>query len=211
VDCSYQIHTTGDFESTPVWSALNPLYDQYLDTSDPYNPTFYVPLEDKDKVPSTIDYQVCADVVGYICGESTDGTICDTITVNVLDPIEIELNIDTSLICADEPLILVADVSPASSYYEYVWYDGPGGTGNILSTTNTLNLSPPIPLGDYSIRVTDYDPNGLMCNTDIVEFTLEADTTGAAVFSPTDDLYIQCNDPAAAQQIQLAGDRNGRR
>ncbi|WP_172594388.1 HYR domain-containing protein [Mariniphaga sediminis] len=202
VDCAHQIHTTGDFESTPVWSALNPLYDQYLDTSDPYNPIFYVPLEDKDNVPATIDYQVCADVVGYICGQSTDGTICDTITVQVLDPIEIELNIDTSLVCVDDPLSLVADVSPASSYYEYEWYDGPGGTGNILSNTNTLNLSPPIPLGDYSIRVTDYDPNGLMCNTDVVDFTLEADTTGASVFSPTSDLYIQCNDPAAAQQIQ---------
>ncbi|RIJ49966.1 HYR domain-containing protein [Maribellus luteus] len=202
VDCSNQIHTTGDFESAPVWSALNPAYDKYLDVSDPYNPVFYVPLEDKDLVPAAIQYQVCADVVGYICGQSNDGTICDTITVHVLPPIEIELNIDPTLICEDDPLTLVADVSPSSIYYQWRWFNGPDASGSVISTSNTLSLTPPVALGTYSVQVTDYDPSGLMCNVAVYNFEVEADTTGASVFSPTDDLTIQCNDPDAAQLIQ---------
>ena len=34
------------------------------------------------------------------------------------------------------------------------------------------------------------------------DFQVQADDTPASVFSPTSDLTIQCNDPAAAQQIQ---------
>ena len=207
VDCSGQINTEGDF-TNPVWTSVSPgatgAWDHYLDLTDPYNPIF-TPDENS---PAVIEYQVCADLGTSVCNAS--GSNCDVIKVYVKEAINIELNIDPSLICKNDPLTLIADINPASSYYQYEWFDGPGATGNKFpSTTNTLNLSPPVPLGSYSIKVTDYDPTGLMCNSAVFDFEVQADDTPALVFTPTDDLTIECNDPCCtAINPGLAGNSN---
>nr|WP_321354186.1 HYR domain-containing protein [uncultured Draconibacterium sp.] len=196
VDCSHLIHTTGDFESVPVWSALNPLYDKYLDTSDPYNPTFFVPLEDKDDVPSSIQYQVCADVAGYICGQSTDGTICDTITVNVYDPIETNIDLGDLIICEGTPVDIEPQISPAGDYV-IEWFEGTGASGTPIHTgyIHTIETS-----GWYSIKVTEYE-SGLPCNVSYADFEVEVDLTRPGLSTPPDTLFLSCDDPDADQKI----------
>ena len=199
VDCSGQINTDGNF-TNPVWTSISPgpigAWDDYLDLTDPFNPIF-TPDENS---PAEIQYQVCADLGTYVC--DAFGSNCDTITVYVKEAIEIELNIDPSMICIDNPLTLIADVSPASSYYTWEWFTGAGATGTPFSTGTSVSFTPPVALGWYSVKVTDHDPTGLMCNTAVYDFQIEADVTEAVVFSPADELTIECNDPTAPQQIQ---------
>ncbi len=196
VDCSHQIHTTGDFESVPVWSALNPLYDKYLDTSDPYNPIFYVPLEDKDDVPATIQYQVCADVEGYICGQSTDGTICDTITVNVYDPLETVIDLDDLVVCAGTPAFIEPVISPAGEYV-VEWFTGTGAIGTPFYTGENYTITT---TGWYSVKVTAYE-SGLPCSEITADFEVEVDLTRPGLHAPPDTLFLNCDDPNADQKI----------
>ena len=199
VDCSGQINTEGNF-TNPVWTSISPgatgAWDHYLDLTDPYNPVF-TPDENS---PAEIQYKVCADLGTYVC--DAFGSNCDTITVYVKEAIEIELNIDPSMICIDNPLTLIADVSPASSYYTWEWFTGTGAIGSPFSTGTSVSFTPPVELGWYSVKVTDHDPTGLMCNTAVYDFQIEADVTEASIFSPADELTIECNDPTAPQQIQ---------
>ncbi|WP_321997657.1 HYR domain-containing protein [Draconibacterium orientale] len=196
VDCSREIHTTGDFESVPVWSALNPLYDKYLDTSDPYNPIFFVPLEDKDDVPSSIQYQVCADVNGYICGQAADGTICDTITVNVYDPIETLIDLGDVVMCAGTPIDVEPVISPAGNY-TIEWFEGTGAIGTPIHTGYIHTIETP---GWYSVKITEYE-SGLPCNESTSDFEVVLDLSKPGLSAPPDTLFLSCDDPNADQKI----------
>lgn len=211
VDCQGQINTDGTF-TNPVWTSISPgpigAWNQFL-----YNPLTMVPgsgVNVSDPIfiagvgaPAEIKYKICATLGVSVCNQF--GSNCDTVTVYVKDPVDIELNITPPKVCINDPLTLIADVSPASDYYTWEWHVGTGATGPLIpgASGNTVSFSPPISFGWYSVKVTDHDPTGIMCNSDIFDFQIDLDISNALVFSPpSGDLYIECNAPTAAQDIQ---------
>jgi hypothetical protein len=196
VNCLNQITTTGDFTGDPIWSALNPLYDKYLDTTDPHNPTFFVPAEDKDKVPPTIQYRVCAHFENFICGQLTNGDFCDTITVNVFDPIETFIELEDVIVCAGTPAYLEPVISPAGSY-TIEWFSGSGTIGTPIHTGENYTI---YTTGLYSIKVTEYE-SGLPCNVVTSDFEVKVDLSRPGLNVPPDTLFVSCDDPYANQKI----------
>lgn len=213
VECSGQITATG-IVSGATWNSIFPgtpgQYNSYLSSTTIPNPIFSAPAGS----PPDIKYEVCGNIGSTVCNAS--GRDCDIITINVKQKIALNLNINPGLICVNNPLTLVADISPASTY-TYEWHTGRKGTASpILSNTNTLTLNAPVPLEWYWLRVTDVDANGVLCSSEDFEFEAKADSTGPSVFNPpSGNLTIECNAPNANTLIQnwltsaVALDENG--
>jgi len=222
VECNGQITASG-IVSGAVWTSISPgvagAYNKYLyatPTSLPgsgvntASPTFIADAS----APPVIQYKICGNIGSSICNAL--GVDCDIITVNVKQKIALNLNVDPTLTCVNNPLTLVADISPASTY-TYEWHTGRSGTASpILSSTKTLTLTPPVPLGWYWLRVTDVDANGILCSVQDFEFEAKADFTGpSVVIPPSGNLSIECNAPNANTLIQnwltsaTAKDENG--
>jgi len=195
VECGTQITTEGDF-TDPQWTSVSPGnrgdWDHYLDLTDPFNPIFIA----DENAPVVIEYEVCGTFPNYVC--SATGKNCDTISVYVYEAINIDLNINPDVVCADNIPTITPDISPAVNY-ELDWYSGLPGTGTLLCS----NCPSYKPLNDglYYLVVTDVR-EGIPCSTDTFDFEIIYDHTGPTVQEPPAPLQIQCNDPNAAQLIQ---------
>ena len=162
VECGKELTVLGVTESTTTWRDItgNGLYDSYLSCTTGCNTTIFTP---DASAPAIIQYEVCGETVNSVCQGGAD---CDTVTVRVYPEINLILDGDTEF-CIDNPQILTANVLPSSTYLLY-WYDGPNGTGNIVSTTSTYT---PSSSGSYSIIAVD-TISGLECNEDTLNFTV---------------------------------------
>ena len=103
----------------------------------------------------------------------------------------------TALCDGDLPVIN-AEITPAIYNYTYEWYDGPDGTGSIISTSPSWQ---PPSTGTYSLVVTEYE-SGVGCNSSLQNFIIAYDTIGPSVLSPPDTLFLECNDPDRETLIQ---------
>jgi hypothetical protein len=201
VDCSGQITTSGII-SGAVWNSISPGnpgdYNSYLSSTTITNPIFTAGAG----APSTIVYRLCGNVGSTACNAL--GTDCTDITINVRPAIAVNLNINTTLVCVNNPLVLVADINPVGPNYTYEWHTGTGATSlPVLKTGTTLNLGAPVALGWYSLKVTDVDAVGVACSSQVIDFQLQADLTGPSIFTPPAGiLTINCNDPNASTLIQ---------
>lgn len=98
--------------------------------------------------PAYVDYQVC----GTDIGGCNPYPICDTIRVNFVPPVTVNISALTTSLCQGETTTLTANVT--------------GGTGpyNILWNTNEVTTQITGPAGAYDVQVTD--ASGCLVATD---------------------------------------------
>ncbi|SFE75745.1 beta strand repeat-containing protein, partial [Sunxiuqinia elliptica] len=196
--CVGNISVTGlDPNGDITWTVKSP-NDQsllnYLDLTDPLNPVFTA----DENSPATIIYEVCGEVAGTYKCEGNPIIDCAEVTVSVLSPISISFDVDLGDICEGDIPIINAGITPTNIDFDYYWYDGPDGTGNVLSTDPYWQ---PGGEGNYSLVVIDNE-TGVGCNRAISNFNITYDKIGPSIWSPpSGNLELNCNDPEAEQKI----------
>ncbi|MGC9355755.1 MAG: hypothetical protein ACP5D9_18055, partial [Mariniphaga sp.] len=207
VSCNTEIEASGIYDN-PQWTSISP------DAEGDYNHYLYAPGSDIPGSGDTVSNPIfiadadSPDEIQYrICGETgepspcTDelGTDCDVITIYVRDSINIDLNINSDMVCDDDILpTLAPDVSPGGvSNYTLEWYSGYEATGTLLETGPTFT---PDSDGPYSVKVMDVQ-SGILCSEKVFDFDITFDLTGPTFTTVPDTLYIQCNDYDAEDMI----------
>ncbi|MFH0892814.1 MAG: PKD domain-containing protein [Bacteroidota bacterium] len=100
--------------------------------------------------PDYIDYEVCGAPLGASC--LPNPIFCDTIRVYLAPPVTIQILPNPATFCTGQNITLNASYTGGAAPYSVFWYNGPNGTGSVVSTTNTLLTSTP---GVYSFEVRD--------------------------------------------------------
>ena len=181
IDCAADISVEGITSSSATWNSVFPgstgQYNSYLDCLSGCLTNTFTPDSNS---PPVIYYQVCGDAGTLICGSPVN--ICDTVIAIVYPEIVVTVNPNPAVFCEDSIGTLVSTISPPGTY-QINWYDGPDGTGNIIS--NAADYTP-TSSGDYSVTVIDL-VNNYVCNSDtenvsvtivpLPQFELGPDTT----------------------------------
>ena len=195
--CAGDITVTGLEPGTITWTVKTP-DDQsllrYLSCTDCANPTF----TPDENTPATIIYEVCGRLAGtYVC-DGVPIEDCAEVKVTTLAPIRINFDQTIPIFCENEIPVINAEITPTNLTYNYTWYDGPDGTGSIISTSPAFQ--PPGP-GTYSLIVEETS-TGIGCNTASTNYTVEYDLAGPTLLVPPEPLVLECNDPDAETIIQ---------
>ncbi|MCY1721142.1 HYR domain-containing protein [Prolixibacteraceae bacterium Z1-6] len=192
VECFGDLHVTGLIPSTINWSVKYPVGRddllRYLDTTDIENPVF----RPDSVTPALIVYEVCGDLIGNPeCDGEPMPPACGDVVVNVLPPVKINLDVDLTTICSDDIPSINAELpfEDPSLEYSFQWYDGPDGTGTVVST---LRGYQPPGEGTYSVVVTEIT-SGVGCSSDLTNFNIAFDTTGPVLLLPPDTLFLDCS------------------
>ena len=142
--------------------------------------------------PPVVKYKVCGTLAAAtICNGGSD---CDTITFNVLPKIVVTVP-NLVNVCSNNIATLTPSVTPAGSY-TFQWYNGPNGTGTLVSTAATYT---PSTAGNYSVIATS-TLSGIGCNLATTNFSVSLDLTGPTLTPPA-PLQLECNNPNAAAII----------
>ncbi len=170
VDCQQDAVITGNVdESSVTWRDITGggLYNRYLECLSGCLTNHFTP---DSLAPSIVQYEVCGSIAGSIC---LDGAaICDTVTFRVFPAIGLAVDGDPDF-CVDDPHMLTLTPTPLGTYTIRL-YDGPGGTGNLISTTVGPSLTFwPTTSGTYSVYVTE-NYTGLECNERYIDFEVNA-------------------------------------
>jgi len=166
-DCGVTITISGVVESTVTWTDITGggIYNRYLSCDHAcLNPV----ITPDSLAPPIIKYLVCGQVAGNPC--SPGGIVCDTVVVHVFPEISISISPDPPTFCDYMPGTIYATISPAN-IYSIKWWNGPNGTGSIVSTSDSY--TPPAP-GFYSITVSDTTTT-LPCQSDTLNFEVILD------------------------------------
>jgi hypothetical protein len=166
-DCGKTVTISGVIESTVTWTDITGggIYNRYLSCDHAcLNPV----ITPDSLAPPIIKYLVCGQVSGNPC--SPGGIVCDTVIVHVFPDISISISPNPPTFCDYSPGTIYASVYPADMY-EIQWWNGPNGTGSIVSTSDAY--TPPAP-GFYSITVTDTSST-LPCQNDTLNFEVTID------------------------------------
>ncbi len=196
--CTDTISVSGLESATATWSVVSP-NDQtllrYLDLTDPVSAIF----NPDSLAPANIIYEVCGVLLGTnVCEDGNPIEDCATVVANALPEIEVGVDRTLTALCDGDLPVINAEITPAIYNYTYEWYDGPDGTGSIISTSPSWQ---PPSTGTYSLVVTEYE-SGVGCNSSLQNFIIAYDTIGPSVLSPPDTLFLECNDPDRETLIQ---------
>ena len=196
--CTDTISVSGLESATATWSVVSP-NDQtllrYLDLTDPVSAIF----NPDSLAPANIIYEVCGVLLGTnVCEDDNPIEDCATVVANALPEIEVGVDRTLTALCDGDLPVINAEITPAIYNYTYEWYDGPDGTGSIISTSPSWQ---PPSTGTYSLVVTEYE-SGVGCNSSLQNFIIAYDTIGPSVLSPPDTLFLECNDPDRETLIQ---------
>nr|WP_320023638.1 HYR domain-containing protein [uncultured Draconibacterium sp.] len=196
--CTDTISVSGLESATAIWSVVSP-NDQtllrYLDLTDPVSAIF----NPDSLAPANIIYEVCGVLLGTnVCEDGNPIEDCATVVANALPEIEVGVDRTLTALCDGDLPVINAEITPAIYNYTYEWYDGPDGTGSIISTSPSWQ---PPSTGTYSLVVTEYE-SGVGCNSSLQNFIIAYDTIGPSVLSPPDTLFLECNDPDRETLIQ---------
>ena len=196
--CTDTISVSGLESATATWSVVSP-NDQtllrYLDLTDPVSAIF----NPDSLAPANIIYEVCGVLLGTnVCEDGNPIEDCATVVANALPEIEVGVDRTLTALCDGDLPVINAEITPAIYNYTYEWYDGPDGTGSIISTSPSWQ---PPSTGTYSLVVTEYE-SGVGCNSSLQNFIIAYDTIGPSVLSPPDTLFLECNDPGRETLIQ---------
>ena len=197
VECSTVINASAeniqDIRWNSIWPGTFGQYNGYLEfPNGPLNPVFTADAG----APSEIKYQIC----GYFAGNQglcySGSNTCDTISVYVKPPIQIEVDIDTELICEDNIPELTPIISPPADY-RLEWFIGTEAIGTPDYTGLTYT---PATGGQYVLKVTDLQ-SGIPCSTEYFPFEVAFDHTGPTFQVVPDTLYVECNSATSTQLI----------
>ena len=191
VDCFGELYVGGLEPGTIEWTVSYPAgadsLTKYL--SDPYSDS---PVFTPDaNTPALIKYEVCGQVAGFPECDGVPITDCAEVVVNVLPAIEINLDVDLTTICENEIPLIHAEIPNMDSElnYTFEWYDGPDGTGTLVSTDPNYQ---PTDIGTYSVIVTEVT-TGVGCNRDLTNFNIAYDLDGPSMLVPPDTLFLDCS------------------
>uniref|UniRef100_UPI00321642D8 HYR domain-containing protein n=1 Tax=uncultured Draconibacterium sp. TaxID=1573823 RepID=UPI00321642D8 len=202
VDCYGDLEVGGLEPGTIEWTVSYPVgadtLIRYL--SDPLsaNPTF----TPDSLTPALIKYQVCGVVAGaYECEPGEPIYDCAEVVVNVLPPININIDQDLTAICEDyiPPITASVPFEDPGLTYVFAWYEGPDITGTLLSNDRTYQ---PTSFGTYTVLVSE-PFSGVGCSSDQYSFTISPDTLGPAVFYTPDTLFLDCSSSSFNTEIGL--------
>ena len=197
--CIKDITVTGLEPGTITWEVKFPAGASHLlshlSCTDCATPVFTPDAN----TPPTIIYTVCGEVVGdYNCDPTTPLRDCADITVTTLEVINIGLDVDLTAICEGEIPMINAEITPSNLVYTYQWFDGPNGTGTVVSTQ--AQYQPPT-IGTYSVKVTETG-TGIGCNTALTNFNISYDFEGPILLIPPGSpLVLECDDPDLGLKI----------
>ncbi|MCK9203673.1 MAG: HYR domain-containing protein [Bacteroidales bacterium] len=163
-DCGTTVSISGVVESTVTWTDITGggIYNRYLSCDHACLDPVITP---DSLAPPIIKYLVCGEVAGNPC--SPGGIVCDTVIVHIFPDITISISPDPPTFCDYSSGTIHASVSP-SDRYAIQWWDGPDGTGSVVSTSDDFTPSAP---GFYSITVVDTS-NTLPCQNDTLNFEI---------------------------------------
>jgi len=188
-ECDKILEVNGSFE-TITWTSVFPGnrgdYDHLLSGDSDTLKYFNAEIGS----PPHIQYEVCGQYESEVCFTDVDGVVCDTLDVYVAEAIGLDISTIPDLMCEDDTIEVTPEITPPG-IYNLEWYDGPNGTGTLLSTSESF-----IPLysGTYSVIVTD-TVTGLGCNVDTINFPMTFDYSGPTIKDSIEPLYLNCNDP----------------
>lgn len=137
-------------EPSISWTSIAPgaqgAYDGLLSCTGGCDTTF---INAPANPPAYIDYLVC----GSDIGGCNPNPICDTIRVNFVAPVQVDIDVDSIHICAGDPgAALTATASGGTAPYSYQWSTAET-TSSIIGTSGT-----------YWVQVTD--ASGCLIATD---------------------------------------------
>ncbi|WP_343063687.1 beta strand repeat-containing protein, partial [Flavihumibacter stibioxidans] len=194
--CNGQLSFTGVDPNTVSWSVVSP-NDQsllsYLSCTDCLTPTFTPDAN----APASIVYKVCGTLPSSLLCDGQPIVDCKEVTVQVLAPINVTVEVPP-FVCPNNIPTLQAVTTPASSIFNYRWFNAYDGAGSLVSS-GSANYKPTA-AGQYSVVVTEIQ-SGILCNTDTANFDVVFDLTNPFVIPPS-PLTIECNDPNAQAVIQ---------
>ncbi|WP_167616138.1 HYR domain-containing protein [Maribellus sediminis] len=201
VDCFGELEVSGLEPGTVEWTVKYPsnadTLTKYLSSTTDTAVTF----TPDSLTPALIVYEVCGQVAGY--PECDGDTIwdCAEVIVNVLPPVDVNLDQDLTAICEDSIPPIEAEIpyEDPSLTYTFQWYNGPDGTGTLVGSGRTYQ---PPGLGTYSVVVTEVS-SGVGCNQDLTNFNISPDTIGPILLVPPDTLFLECSSGSYDSEILL--------
>lgn len=214
VGCDYIIDVEGSIdEATVSWRDISGNgYESYLSCTSGCLTSTFTPDE---FAPSTVQYEVCGNILGNICQGAAD--VCDTVTITVVPQINILLS--SLEFCQGESAELTTTPLPIG-IYDIFWYDNLDATGTIalqeLGVSSSTYIPGVLPAGNhsYSVQAVEF-ATGLQCGRDTTNFevlvhptpvfTLDAATLMcdqdsvvldlpdgySYTWSPSDDVYMR--------------------
>ena len=174
--CGTPLEVRGIEESTAIWQDITSgtsEYNSYLScTTGCLNPTFL----DDGNGPPFIDYEVCGETDVDFCTDAAP-IVCDTIRVTLVPDFQVLVNPYPVVFCEGtiyEPTV-TASATINSYPLDFTWYDGPNGSGNVISDTTSFDATT---AGTYSVVVTHTEYGACsdeVFNVDVVVTTCTED------------------------------------
>jgi gliding motility-associated-like protein len=138
--CTGELAVAGLQESTITWNSIAPGavgdYNNYLNCTAGCDTVL---VNAQPGYPTFVDYLACGTAAGC-----ATGTVCDTVRVNFVPGLELEITPVGATICSGNSVTLTANVTGGSPPYSYLWNTG--------ATTPSILVTSP---GTYDVTVTD--------------------------------------------------------
>ncbi len=168
--CQGFIHANYYNEPTISWTSVAPglqgAYDGLLSCTAGCDTTY---ITAPTSAPAYVDYLVC----GYDIGGCNPNPICDTIRVNFIPPVDVNISSPVAGLCPGATTTLMANASGGSGAYSYVWSTGAtaasitSGPGtyfvDVTDTSGCHVASDTISIAAYPSPVVDAGPNQSIC------------------------------------------------
>jgi gliding motility-associated-like protein len=138
--CQGSLSVIGLIDTSIYWTSIppNPLYNSFLSCMQDCDTVTVTP--NVTNLPAYVDYQVC----GYVVGGCIPYFYCDTMRVNFVNDLAVNITPVNPVICFGGPNVTVtANVSGGLAPFNYLWNTG--------ATTQSITVGP----GTYSVILRD--------------------------------------------------------
>ncbi|MEZ4978131.1 MAG: hypothetical protein R2772_02435 [Chitinophagales bacterium] len=150
--CNANLYVQGLIESSIVWHEITSGSGQYDSLFSCISACDTTQFSSVANLPDSILIEVCGMLVPNAC-DFTSEYRCDTVSIQINDPLTIDIDPNYQAICQDQiPYLVSPTVYNATSTLAYEWYDGVDATGNLVGTDSSLTI---LVTGNYSVVVID--------------------------------------------------------
>ncbi|TVR79378.1 MAG: hypothetical protein EA412_06615, partial [Chitinophagaceae bacterium] len=146
--CTVDLEVTGFQENTITWTDItspNQIYNQYLTCTSGCSQTTFIP---DANAPAYVDYLVCGQIYGGVCSPAFP--ICDTVRVNVVNDLSVEITPNPAIFCPGASGVLLnSQIHGSDGNYTFFWRDS---NGNLVGSDDTFLAPAP---GIYTLEARD--------------------------------------------------------